>query len=234
MNEQPRAGDDSSEELLRRALLDEGGSTAVAMRVDGLALCEELTIIFHGRRDLSTIQTYVALGAHGSGDAVSGEELLRVPCDLDLAEASDRDDAERLYRAQATALRDALVAADTVLAVWREPLEEITAARIQIDRGVLAAVDTPAPRLIPVALRAAECRLSVVAVCNARTLAEGRPPLGIACVQQEVSHVYPLTDDPEHALADFFERAADHAHLLADHLAHQEASVQRFLELSGE
>ena len=234
MVEQPRADDDSSEELLRRALLDDERSAAVAMRVEGLALCEELTIIFHGRRDLSTIKTYVALGAHGSGDAVSGDELMRVPCDLDLADATDREEAERLYRNQATALRDALVAADTVLAVWREPLEEITASRIQIDRGVLAAVDAPAPRLIPVALRAAERRLAVVAVCTARTLAEGRPPLGIACIQQEVSHVYPLTDDPEHALTDFLDRAADHAHLLADQLAHQEASVQRFLELSGE
>ena len=72
MSEQHRAGDDSSEELLRRALLDHGTSAAVSMRVEGLALCEELTIIFHGRRDLSTIQTYVALGAHSTGDAVSG------------------------------------------------------------------------------------------------------------------------------------------------------------------
>ena len=71
-------------------------------------------------------------------------------------------------------------------------------------------------------------------MCSARTLAEGRPPLGIACIQQEVSHVYPLTDDPEHCLVDFFDRAAEHAHQLADHLAHQEASVERFLELSDE
>ena len=234
MSEQHRAGEEPSEELLRRALLDNESSTAVSMRVDGLALCEELTIIFHGRRDLSTIQTYVALGAHGTGAAVSGDALLRVPCDLDLAHASDRDEAEQLYRDQAAALRDALIAADTVLAVWREPLAEITAARIEIDRSVASSVDAPAPRLIPVALRAAERRLSVVAVCNARTLAEGRPQLGIACIQQDLSHVYPLTDDPEHALSDFFERAADHAHQLADQLAHQEASVERFLELSGD
>lgn len=234
MIEQPLAGDDSSEELLRRALLDDDAAAAVAMHVDGLALCEELTIIFHGRRDLSTIQTYVALGARCSGDAVSGDELMRVPCDLDLAQATDREEAERLYRDQACALRDALVAADTVLAVWREPLAEVTAARIEIDRHVVSPVDAPAPRLIPVALRAPERRLSVVAVCNARTLAEGRPPLGIACIQQELSHVYPLTDDPEHALADFFERAADHAFQLRDQLAHQEASVQRFLELSSD
>jgi len=234
VSEQHRAGEEPSEELLRRALLDSESSAAVAMRVDGLALCDELTIIFHGRRDLSTIQTYVALGSHAAGDAVSGDELLRVPCDLDLAHAFDREEAQALYRNQAAALRDALIAADTVLAVWREPLAEITSARIEIDRGVSSPVDAPAPRLIPVALRAAERRLSVVAVCNARTLAEGRPPLGIACIQHELSHVYPLTDDPEHALADFFERAADHAHQLADQLAHQEASVERFLELSGE
>jgi hypothetical protein len=234
VNEQPRAGDDSPEELLRRALLDSTDSAAVAMCVEGLALCDELTIIFHGRRDLSTIQTYVALGARASGEAISGEELLRVPCDLDLADAADREDAERLYRDQACSLRDALVAADTVLAVWRDPLAELTEARIEVHRGVLSPVDAPAPRLIPVALRAAERGLSVVAVCTARTLAEGRPPLGIACVQQELSHVYPLTDDPEHALADFFGRAAEHAHQLADQLAHQEVSVQRFLELSGE
>jgi hypothetical protein len=229
-----RAADEPSDELLRRALLDAEGSAAVSMRIDGLALCEELTIIFHGRRDLSTIQTYVALGARATGEAVSGDQLLRVPCDLDLAQACDREEAEQLYRDQARALRDALVAADTVLAVWREPLAEITAARIEVDRSVSGAFDAPAPRLIPVALRAAECRLSVVAVCNARTLAEGRPPLGIACIQAEVSHVYPLTDDPEHALNDFLDRAASHAHQLADQLAHQEASVQRFLELSGD
>ena len=229
VSEQHRAGEEPSEELLRRALLDSESSAAVAMRVDGLALCDELTIIFHGRRDLSTIQTYVALGSHAAGDAVSGDELLRVPCDLDLAHAFDREEAQALYRDQAAALRDALIAADTVLAVWREPLAEITSARIEIDRGVSSPVDAPSP-----GGRAAERRLSVVAVCNARTLAEGRPPLGIACIQHELSHVYPLTDDPEHALADFFERAADHAHQLADQLAHQEASVERFLELSGE
>src|ERR1700690_2691549 len=132
------------------------------MRVDGLAMCEELTIIFHGRRDLSTIHTYLALGAHGPGAAVSGGPLLRVPCVLDLAHAIDRDEAEQLYRDQAAALRDALIAADTVLAVWREPLAELTAARIEIDRSIASHLDAPAPRLIPVALRAAERRLSVV------------------------------------------------------------------------
>jgi hypothetical protein len=234
VSEQYRGAGDSAEDLLRRALLDHEDSAAVAMRVEGLALCDELTIIFHGRRDMATIQTYVTLGARSSGDSVSGDELLRVPCDLDLADASDRDEAERLYRDQATALRDAMIAADTVLAVWREPLEDMTAARIEVQRRIADDLEAPAPRLIPVALRAAERRLSVVAVCNARTLAEGRPPLGIACIQAELSHVYPLTDDPEHALADFFERAADHAHHLADHLAHRDVSVQRFLEISGD
>jgi hypothetical protein len=232
MDEQHSDGEASADELLRRALLDEAHSAAVAMRVEGLALCDELTLIFHGRRDLSTIQTYVALGGHGTGAAIAGDELLRVPCDLDLADAFDRDEARRLYRDQAGHLRDAVIAADTVLAVWLEPLAELTAAPVAVERGVASMVEAPAPRLIPVSLRAPERQLRVVAVCSARTLAEGRPPLGIACIQQELSHVYPLTDDPEHALADFLSRAAEHAHLLADQLAHQEVSVERFLELS--
>ena len=41
-------------------------------------------------------------------------------------------------------------------------------------------------------------------------------------------------EETERCLADFFDRAAEHAHLLADQLAHQELSVERFLELSGE
>ena len=232
MIEREPNGEASAEELLRRALLDEAQAAAVAMRVDGLALCDELTLIFHGRRDLSTIQTYVALGGYGTGAALSGDELMRVPCDLDLADAVDRIEAQRLYRDQAGHLRDAVVAADTVLAVWCDALAEVTEAQIEIERGVTNIIEVPAPRLIPVSLRAAECGLRVVAVCSARTLADGRPPLGIACIQQDVSHVYPLTDDPEYCLEDFFGRAAEHAHLLADQLAHQEASVERFLELS--
>jgi hypothetical protein len=235
MSERHSDGEASSaEELLRRALFDESRSAAVAMRVEGLALCDELTLIFHGRSDLSTIQTYVALGGHGTGAAIAGDDLMRVPCDLDLADAADRTEARRLYRDQAGLLRDAVIAADTVLSIWCEPLAELTAAPVAVERGVASLVDVPAPRLIPVALRAPDRQLRVVAVCSARTLAEGRPPLGIACIQQELGHVYPLTDDPSHCLADFFDRATEHAHLLADQLAHQDASVERFLELSEE
>ena len=39
----------------------------------------------------------------GCCDAVSPKDLLRVPCDLDLSEASDREEAEHLYTEQATA-----------------------------------------------------------------------------------------------------------------------------------
>src|SRR4051794_38162252 len=108
--------DRQSDDLLRRALLDEEAAAAVALRVRGLSLCETLTVIFHGRRDLGTIQTYVAHGGRGAGASIAARELLRVPLDLDLGEAEDRDEAETLYAAQARALRDAIVAADTVLA----------------------------------------------------------------------------------------------------------------------
>jgi hypothetical protein len=71
-------------------------------------------------------------------------------------------------------------------------------------------------------------------VCGARTLAEGRPPLGIACAQQDFSRVYPLADDPVRCVEEFLVLAAEHARTLAMRLDHQEASVERFLELSGE
>jgi hypothetical protein len=235
MDEQAdRASPDAAEELLRRALVDPEAAVAVALRVEGLALADRLTVVFHGRADLSTIQTYVAHGGHGAGDAIGAGELLRVPCDLDLADAETRHDAEQAYAEQARTFRDALLAADTVLAVWREPLEELADGRVAVDRSVELGVRVPAHRLMPVALVAPERDLTVAPVCGARTLSEGRPPMGIACVQQDVAQVYPLPDDPERCLEDFAERAAEHARRTAERLEHQEASVRRFLELNGE
>jgi hypothetical protein len=75
-----------------------------------------------------------------------------VPCDLDLAEAGTRDEAEEAYAEQARTLRDALVAADTVLAVWREPLHELCESPIGVDRSIELHVRLPAHRLMPVAL----------------------------------------------------------------------------------
>jgi hypothetical protein len=225
---------DHADDLLRRALIDAEASASVALRVAPLTLSETLTVVFHGRRDLGTLQTYVAHGGRGAGDAVKKDELLRVPCDLDLAAAGDRAEAEHLFAEQAAALRDALVGADTVLDIWREPLEELTHDKVRVDRRVQLGVRLPAHRLMPTALLAPEKQLLVTAVCGARPLAEGRPPMGIACAQQDVVRVYPLPDDPERCLEDFLELAADHARQMAEQLGRQEASVLRFLELSGE
>lgn len=223
----------TAEELLRRALIDPDASAALALRVDGLSMAEALTVIFHGRLDLGTVQTYVAPGDYGTGAEVAPSALLRVPCDLDLADAPDAGSAQDLYATQARALRDALLAADTVLAVWKDALQALADTPVGVDRSVELQVRFPAHRLMPVALVAPEQQLTVVPVCGARTLAEGRPPLGIACAQQDIAHVYPLPDDPERCLVDFQERAADHARRLADRLDHQEQSVRRFLEISG-
>ncbi|HEV3000160.1 MAG TPA: hypothetical protein VGW75_05410 [Solirubrobacteraceae bacterium] len=224
-----------SEELLRRALLDASEAASVALKVQPLSTCDALTIIFHGRRDLGTVQTYVAHGTLGSGNTVGADDLLRVPCDLDLADAGDRREAEELYAEQAKALRDAIVAADTVLTVWREPLEEAAESPVAVDRSIdLRGVQLPAHRLMPVALVAPERQLMAMPVCGARTLAAGRPPMGIALAQQDVAHVYPLADDPETCLGDFLERAARHARRTAERLDQQEASVERFLEISGD
>jgi hypothetical protein len=231
-DEQPQRDEAAAEDLLRRALLD-GEGVAVAMRVRGLPLSDEVTIVFHGRRDLSTIQTYVADGGCGAGSALGASELLRVPCDLDLGDAEDTEEARSLYAEQAGALHQAIVGADTVLSVWREPLSELADGEVMVERSVSLDVNLPAHRLMPTALVAPERQIRVLPVCGARTLAEGRPPLGIACAQQDVVRVYPLPEDPEHCLQDFLEAAADHARELARRLEKQEASVARFLELNG-
>ena len=223
-----------SDDLLRRALIDAEASASVALRVAPLTLSEQLTVVFHGRKDLGTIQTYVAHGGRGAGDAVGKDELMRVPCDLDLASAEDRAEAEHLFAEQAGALRDALVGADTVLDIWREPLEDLAHDHIRVDRRINLNLRLPAPRLLPTALISPETQIVVTAVCSARPLAEGRPPMGIACAQQDFVRVYPLPDDPERCLLEFLEIAADHAHSLAEQLGRQEASVQRFLEISGD
>jgi hypothetical protein len=224
--------DDNPEELLRRALLDDSSSVAISLKVEGLPVSEAVTVIFHGRRDLGTLQTYITNGSKGTGARVSANELLRVPCDLDLADATDREEAERLYAEQARALRDALVGADTVLDVWREPLDELSDGHLEIDHSVELSLKLPVPRLLPTALVAPDQQLVVAPVCSARTLAEGRPPMGIACAQPDLTRVYPLADDPERCMEDFLQLAAEHARELAERLAHQEASVERFLELS--
>ncbi len=232
LEEDPRPGRSEAEELLRQALLDDASSVAVSLKVGGLPLSESVTVIFHGRRDLGTLQTYVACGSRGAGATVAASELLRVPCDLDLADADDRADAERLYIEQATALRDALVGADVVLDVWREPLGELLGSNVNVDHSIELSVRLPAHRLLPTALVAPESHMLVTPVCSARTLAEGKPPMGIACAQQDVIRIYPLADDPERCVEDFLEVAAEHARALAQRLDHQEASVERFLELS--
>lgn len=231
LEEDSFANGDAAEELLRRALLDDSASVAVSLRVGGLPVSEAVTVIFHGRRDLGTLQTYVTSGSLGAGTTVSATELLRVPCDLDLADAEDRAEAEQLYVKQATALRDALVGADVVLDVWREPLGEVLGAEVVVDRSVELSVRLPAHRLLPTALVARDSQVLVTPVCGARTLAEGRPPMGIACAQQDITRVYPLADDPVRCVEDFLDVAAEHARALAERLDHQEASVERFLEL---
>ena len=69
------ANEDAAEELLRRALLDDSASVAVSLRVGGLPVSEALTVIFHGRRDLGTLQTYVTSGSLTAGATVSAKSI---------------------------------------------------------------------------------------------------------------------------------------------------------------
>ena len=162
------------------------------------------------------------------------DDLLRRALLDSEAAAEDREEAEHLYAEQAAAMRDALVGADTVLDIWREPLGDLAHSHVEVDRRIVLDVELPAHRLLPAALVAPEKQIVVTAVCGACPLAEGRPPMGIVCAQQDVARVYPLPDDPERCLEDFLVVAADHARELAERLGRQEASVERFLELSGD
>src|SRR4051794_16117768 len=165
--------DRHAEDLLRRALMEPEASAAVALRITGLPVSEDLTVVFHGRKDLGTIQTYVDRGRHGAGSSLGAGDLMRVPCDLDLGDAGDREEAERMYAEQAGAMRDALVGADTVLDVWREPLEDLAHAHVKVDTRIALDVSVPAHRLLPTALVAPEKQVVVVPVCGARPLAAG-------------------------------------------------------------
>ena len=229
-------GDGAADELLRRALIDAEAAAAVALGSRACALSDALTVVFHGRADLGTIQTYVAHGAAAPATRSAPTSSCACPCDLDLAEAENRDEAEELYAEQARALRDALVGADTVLAIWREPLEDLSRAPTSPStaRSTLD-VRLPAHRLLPVALVAPEKRIVVAAVCGARTLAEGRPPMGIACAQQDVARVYPLPDDPERCLEDFLDaRRRPRARAWPSASRSRRPRSQRFLELNGD
>jgi len=234
--EPPRGRDgrrgDGAEELLRQALLDERSAVSVSLRIEGLPVSESVTVIFYARRDLGTLQTFLTPGSRGKGSKIATGDLMRVPCDLDLAEAEDREEAEQLYAEQARALRDAVLSADVMLGVWLEPLAELARTTVEVEHSAALPVQPPMPRLLPTALVARDAQIVVTPVCSARTLAEGRPPLGIACIQQDLTHIYQLSEDPESCVADFMQRSANHAHTLAAKLAHQEASVERFLQLS--
>src|SRR3954467_3651703 len=176
MDEQRGRIDDDPDDLLRRALIDPEASVAVALKVNGLALAHALTVVFHGRADLGTIQTYVAHGPLGAGTAVSADALLRVPCDLDLGDAESRDEAEEAYVEQARTLRDAIIAADTVLAIWQEPLSELAEGKVAVSRSIELGVRLAAHRLVPGALVAPDRPLPPPGPRGGAAPARGRGP----------------------------------------------------------
>ena len=62
MNDEQHRHEQDADELLRRALLDAQSAVALSLKIEGLALADALTVIFHGRGDLGTVQTYVTNG----------------------------------------------------------------------------------------------------------------------------------------------------------------------------
>ena len=85
------AGDDA-DDLLRRALIDPEASVAVALRVGGLALtrgADDRLPRPRGPRDDPDLRRPRRRAARAS--AIGADELLRVPCDLDLGDAGTRE-----------------------------------------------------------------------------------------------------------------------------------------------
>ena len=230
-----RTDREGADDLLRRALLDPEAAVAVALRVGGLALADALTVIFHGRRDLGTIQTYVAHGGRGARRAPSrAGELLRVPCDLDLGDAASRDEAEAAYAEQARTLRDALVAADTVLAVWREPLEDLAEGEVGVDRSVGAR--RPAARPTG-SCRSRSSRPSAASPSRPSAARARSPRAARRWASPAPSRTSPTSTrcptTPSAAWRTSPSARPSTRARIAERLDHQEASVRRFLELNG-
>ena len=157
-----------------------------------------------------------------------------MPCDLDLGAArGPRGGRGALRRAGRRAARRARRRRHGARGLARAARGPGRRRASTSTAGSCSTSACPPHRLLPAALVAPEKQILVTAVCGARPLAEGRPPMGIVCAQQDVARVYPLPDDPERCLEDFLELAAEHARRVGEQLRHQEASVQRFLELSG-
>ena len=225
-----------ADDLLKRALIDAEAAASVALRVTPLSLSEQLTVVFHGRKDLGTIQTYVAHGGRGAGEAVGKDELMRVP----LRPRPRRRRGSRGGRApvRRTGRRAARRPGRRrhrprhLARAARGPRRTTTSASTA---GIKLDLRLPAHRLLPTALVSPEKQIVVTAVCSARPLAEGRPPMGIAVAQQDVVRVYPLPGRPR-ALPRGLPRSSPPSTPASSPSSsgRQEASVQRFLELSGD
>ena len=145
----------------------------------GCRVCEQLTVVFHGRRDLGTIQTYVTHGGHGAGTAVGADELLRVPCDLDLGRRrGPRGGRAALRRAGRRAARRAGRRRHRARRLARAARGPRAHDRVDVDRRLELDVRLPAHRLLPAALVAPEQQIVVTAVCGARAARRGPPADG--------------------------------------------------------
>ena len=227
--------DHDAEDLLRRALIEPESSAAVALRVAGPPALR----VAHGglprparpRDDRDVRRQRPPRGGRPRSGPATSCACRATSTSATRRTATQAEPAVRRAGRRAARRADRGRHRARRLARAARGARRRARARRPPDRARRAPARPPAAAA---ALVAPERRMVVTAVCGARPLAAGRPPMGIVCAQQDVARVYPLPDDPERCLADFLDAAAEHARGMGEQLRRQQTSVERFLELSGE
>ena len=226
-----------ADDLLKRALIDAEAAASVALRVAPLTLSRDADRgLPRPPRPRARSRPTSPTAAAAPATAVGKDELMRVPL------------RPRPGRAPRTARRPSTCSPSRPARCatrWSAPTPCSTSGasrsrtsahdHIRVDRRIRLDLRLPAHRLLPTALVSPEKQIVVTAVCSARPLAEGRPPMGIAVRASRTSCASIRCPTTRSAASRTSSSSRPSTPTRwPSRLGRQEASVQRFLELSGD
>ena len=202
LNEDPRSDDGAAEQLLRRALLDQTSSVAVSLRVGGLPLSDavprDLPRSSARPRHTPDVRRCGSRGSwcQGRGErAAAGCPPISIsPMPRTATRPSACVRAGDCVQGRAGGRRHR---ARGVAGAARANFPAASASSMR------STCPCDCPRRVCSTARGSRSPARGAPVCSARTLAQGRPPMGIACAQQDVTRVYALADDPVRCVEDF-------------------------------